>query len=73
LILLSLLHHFFEHHDPTQKYRQGNDIGAQYRSIILYSDEEQHQTALQARDRYQKLLTAAGYGEKHDTYLKDNQ
>jgi peptide methionine sulfoxide reductase msrA/msrB len=57
-----VLHHFFEHHDPTQKYRQGNDVGTQYRSIILYSDEEQHQAALQARDRFQKLLTKAGYG-----------
>ena len=58
----ALLKHFFEHHDPTQKNRQGNDRGTQYRSIILYTDEEQHQTALRLRDQYQKLLTAAGYG-----------
>ncbi|HYQ71895.1 MAG TPA: peptide-methionine (S)-S-oxide reductase MsrA, partial [Gammaproteobacteria bacterium] len=59
----ALLRHFFEHHDPTQKNRQGNDIGTQYRSIILYTDEAQHQAALQIRDRYQALLTDAGYGE----------
>jgi peptide methionine sulfoxide reductase msrA/msrB len=58
----ALLRHFFEHHDPTQKNRQGNDIGTQYRSIILYTDEQQHAAALQTRDRYQELLTAAGYG-----------
>jgi peptide methionine sulfoxide reductase msrA/msrB len=58
----ALLQHFFEHHDPTQKNRQGNDVGTQYRSIILYMDEEQHQAALKLRDQYQKLLSAAGYG-----------
>ena len=58
----ALLQHFFEHHDPTQKDRQGNDVGTQYRSTILYSDEEQHEAALKLRDQYQELLTAAGYG-----------
>ena len=37
----ALLMHYFESHDPTQLNRQGNDIGTQYRSIILYSTEEQ--------------------------------
>lgn len=58
----ALLQHFFEHHDPTQKNRQGNDVGTQYRSTILYTDEEQHEAALKLRDQYQKLLSAAGYG-----------
>lgn len=32
---------FWNAHDPTTKDRQGNDIGSQYRSIILYQNEEQ--------------------------------
>jgi len=58
----ALLRQFFEHHDPTQKNRQGNDIGTQYRSIILYTDDEQREVAQHTRDQYQALLTAAGYG-----------
>ena len=33
---------FFKVHDPTLLNRQGNDIGSQYRSIILYTTEEQN-------------------------------
>jgi peptide-methionine (S)-S-oxide reductase len=36
---------FFAIHDPTTKDRQGNDKGTQYRSIILYADEAQRETA----------------------------
>ncbi len=38
-----ILEIFFEIHDPTTLNRQGNDVGAQYRSIILYVDERQKQ------------------------------
>src|SRR3989344_3908125 len=36
-----LLTVFFAVHDPTTLNRQGNDVGTQYRSIILYTDEQQ--------------------------------
>jgi peptide-methionine (S)-S-oxide reductase len=40
-----LLEVFFTIHDPTQLDRQGNDVGTQYRSIILTHDEEQARIA----------------------------
>jgi peptide-methionine (S)-S-oxide reductase len=39
--LRELLRIFFTLHDPTTKDRQGNDVGTQYRSIVLYRDEAQ--------------------------------
>lgn len=36
-----ILEIFFSIHDPTTPNRQGNDIGPEYRSIILYNDETQ--------------------------------
>ena len=56
-----LLRTFWEHHDPTQGMRQGNDHGTQYRSIILTANEDQRATAEATRDAYQARLTAAGY------------
>jgi peptide-methionine (S)-S-oxide reductase len=40
-----LLRVFFAIHDPTTKDRQGNDIGPQYRSIILTHSDAQRETA----------------------------
>ena len=36
-----LLEVFFATHDPTQLDRQGPDVGTQYRSIVLYHDDDQ--------------------------------
>ena len=57
-----LLRVFWENHDPTQGMRQGNDIGTQYRSAILYGDNEQRRLAEHSRDAYQERLAQAGYG-----------
>lgn len=43
--LRELLKVFFTLHDPTTKDRQGNDVGPQYRSIILYRDAAQKAVA----------------------------
>jgi peptide-methionine (S)-S-oxide reductase len=42
-------------HDPTQKDRQGNDVGTQYRSALFPIDQAQRQAALD----YMAQLTAA--------------
>jgi peptide-methionine (S)-S-oxide reductase len=43
-----LLRVFFTTHDPTTKDRQGNDVGPQYRSIILTHSDAQEATATAA-------------------------
>ena len=55
-----LLAAFWENHDPTQGDRQGNDIGPQYRSILLTTTEEQAAAAVDSRDRYQARLAEVG-------------
>jgi peptide methionine sulfoxide reductase msrA/msrB len=59
----TLIQAFFEQHDPTQGNRQGNDIGSQYRSIILTTSSPQAAVAERLTEDYQDLLTDAGYGD----------
>ena len=40
-----LLEFFFQIHDPTTRNRQGNDMGASYRSGIYYTSDEQKRVA----------------------------
>lgn len=63
LDLETLLRHFWEAHDPTQGDRQGNDIGPQYRSIILTTGEAQREVAERSRAAYAEALRRAGRGE----------
>jgi peptide-methionine (S)-S-oxide reductase len=58
-----LLTLFWESHDPTQGFRQGNDVGTHVRSILFTHSPAQRTAAEETRTAYQQALSAAGYGE----------
>lgn len=63
----NLLTVFFATHDPTTFNRQGNDVGPQYRSIILYASQEQKQEA----ERFIKELNSSlAHGQPVVTEVK---
>ncbi len=88
ITLEEILKHFLETHDPTQLNKQGNDVGTQYRSTILFLNDNQKNIASGIIKDYQRLLFAAGFGkiktklepldnfyfaeEYHQDYLKKN-
>ncbi|AXI79211.1 peptide-methionine (S)-S-oxide reductase MsrA [Peterkaempfera bronchialis] len=57
-----LLKVFWESHDPTQGFRQGNDLGTQYRSAVYTHSPAQLAAAEATRDAFQPHLTRAGHG-----------
>ena len=52
--LETLLHVFWAAHDPTTLNRQGHDHGTQYRSIILFENDEQKAVAEKSKAEAQK-------------------
>ena len=58
-----ILKAFWENHDPTQGYRQGNDTGTQYRSAIYYTMDEQRDLIDRTRDSYSQVIRARGYDD----------
>lgn len=58
----TLLKTFWEAHDPTQGYRQGNDVGTQYRSVIYTHSDAQLAAARASRDAYAAAIAAKGFG-----------
>ncbi|ELZ47675.1 methionine sulfoxide reductase A [Halorubrum distributum JCM 9100] len=81
-----ILEIFFTVHDPTQLNRQGPDVGSQYRSIVLYHDDEQRDVAegyVEALDEeggyddevvteVEPLETFYRAEEKHQDYFEKN-
>ena len=66
----ALLRTFWESHDPTQGMRQGNDLGAQYRSAVYTFNPQQRAAAEESRRVFQQALDQAGYG-KITTEIRD--
>lgn len=58
-----LLRTFWALHDPTQGFRQGNDVGTQYRSAVFTTTDEQLALARATREAYAPELRRHGYGD----------
>ncbi|HTY73777.1 MAG TPA: peptide-methionine (S)-S-oxide reductase MsrA [Actinomycetes bacterium] len=60
--LEDLLEVFWTIHDPTQGFRQANDVGTQYRSAVYWTTPEQREVVERTRATYQKAIDGYGYG-----------
>jgi peptide-methionine (S)-S-oxide reductase len=67
-----LLAVFWESHDPTEGFQQGNDVGTQYRSAIYTTTDAQTKAALASRDKYLAALKAAHKGSEITTEIKQD-
>ncbi len=57
-----LLKVFWESHDPTQGFRQGNDSGTQYRSAAYTTTDAQRAALDASKPAYETVLADARYG-----------
>jgi peptide-methionine (S)-S-oxide reductase len=80
-----LVYIFMTSHDPTTLNRQGADKGTQYRSIVLYNDDEQKEIAQQVFEEVASLYEDSivtelksfevfyNAEEDHQNYYNNNQ
>ena len=61
--LQDILKIFWEHHDPTQGMRQGNDIGTNYRSALYLPNKTELEIAFASKQEFQSALKTHGLGE----------
>lgn len=80
-----LLDVFWRIHNPTQKNRQGLDVGTQYRSVIFYYSPKQKELAEKSKEKVEKeilkkpvateIVSASSFypaEEYHQKYLEKN-
>ncbi|MBK4217733.1 peptide-methionine (S)-S-oxide reductase MsrA [Paracoccus caeni] len=83
-----LLQLFWQNHNPTEGDRQGEDVGSQYRSLIMAMNDSQFATAEASKIDYDNRLAVDGFGkittqivpkgrfwpgpEAHQQYLQKN-
>jgi len=71
IALKTILEVFFQMHDPTTRNRQGNDIGTQYRSIILFTtpkDEKTIQVVIKNAQKNWEQSIVTEVGELEEFY-----
>lgn len=56
-----ILRVFWENHDPTTLYRQGNDIGTQYRSAVFWTTDAQRDLVERSAQIYGEVLESRGF------------